>query len=281
MKVIALISMGLVLANAQVLTQEPSTGVVMAGDSGATLSCSYNNTESDDTIQWFREDENGDEVQMGDELISVDDDGVTSTLTLVEDFKMGKYVCKVDEERLDFDVQFTFKLEKMLKSYNVMQGDDLKLFCKLRKGSISDGNPQFKWYIKPGSVDDPTTVEGDELMPNKTEVGDIEPHIKIINLVDQSVVKIEDAVYTDRSWYKCVVTNDFGQEASVETLVRVRDRYGALYPFVGIVVEVLVLCIVIFLCERRRSKNEVDEEEEYQGGGAMGSGNNSNLRRRN
>lgn len=66
--------------------------------------------------------------------------------------------------------------------------------------------------------------------------------------------------------------------------VRVKDKYAALYPFVGIVAEVIVLCLIIFICEKRRASKEVveDEEEEEFNGAAGGSGAaaNSNVRHR-
>ena len=141
---------------------------------------------------------------------------------------------------------------------------------------------KFSWFTKPGTVDDPKSVEGSELIPNATSINDIEPHIKIKDFDDHSVVKIEDATYEDRAWYMCKVTNAHGQEAVMETLVRVKDKYAALYPFIGIVAEVVVLCLVIFICERRKTKSEeVEEEEEYNGNNAAGGAGASNLRRRN
>ena len=45
-------------------------------------------------------------------------------------------------------------------------------------------------------------------------------------------------------------------------MVRVKDKYAALYPFVGIVAEVIVLCLIIFICEKRRASKEAVEDEE-------------------
>lgn len=181
-----------------------------------------------------------------------------------------------------FTVQYFFKLEKVPRSTIVIQGDDLLLMCNLRQGvKIEGADVKFTWYTKPGDVEDPETVEGTELIPNTTSINDIEPHIKIIDRANNSVVKIEDAVYSDRAWYMCKVTNSHGQEAVMETLVRVKDKYAAVYPFIGILAEVIVLCFIIFICERRKTKSdEVEEEEEYNGNAAGGAGSSS-LRRRN
>lgn len=41
-------------------------------------------------------------------------------------------------------------------------------------------------------------------------------------------------------------------------------KYAALYVFVGIIVEVVVLCAIILICERRRNKTEVEESDTDQ-----------------
>lgn len=42
------------------------------------------------------------------------------------------------------------------------------------------------------------------------------------------------------------------------------DKYAALWPFLGICAEVIVLCTIIFIFERRRSKKQIDESENEQ-----------------
>ena len=81
------------------------------------------------------------------------------------------------------------------------------------------------------------------------------------------------------------VTNE---EETVEdkgvTLVRIKDKYAALYPFIGIVCEVVVLCAIIFICEKSKSSGDDDDEEDDCGAGGGGAGapgnGNSNLRHR-
>ena len=115
-----------------------------------------------------------------------------------------------------------------------------------------------------------------------------EPHINLIELDDilQKVLKIEDANRTtDRRAFKCVAYHKDARANCSESafFVRVRDKYAALWPFLGIVSEVVVICLIIFVCERRRAaqaKEELDEDDEDMGSKAMGSSGNSNVRQR-
>lgn len=43
------------------------------------------------------------------------------------------------------------------------------------------------------------------------------------------------------------------------------DVYAALWPFLGILVEVLLLGIIIFIFEKRRAKAEFEESDTDQG----------------
>ena len=46
---------------------------------------------------------------------------------------VGKITCERGSQEQEWEVQPHFKLEKMLKSDTVVEGEDLKLFCKLRE----------------------------------------------------------------------------------------------------------------------------------------------------
>jgi len=44
----------------------------------------------------------------------------------------------------------------------------------------------------------------------------------------------------------------------------ISDKFAALWPFIGVFAEVVILCAIIFLCERKQAKQlekEVEKEE--------------------
>ena len=85
-----------------------------------------------------------------------------------------------------------------------------------------------------------------------------EPHYNLLEVdgIPNKMIKIEDANRaTDRKAFKCVVLLKENRSNCSESafFVRIRDKYAALWPFIGIVSEVVVICLIIFICERRRA----------------------------
>lgn len=64
----------------------------------------------------------------------------------------------------------------------------------------------------------------------------------------------------DSGQYICNGTSAEGSKQAVITL-RVRSHLAALWPFLGIVAEVLVLVTIIFIYEKRRKPDEVLDGE--------------------
>lgn len=89
---------------------------------------------------------------------------------------------------------------------------------------------------------------------------------------------------TDPGRYACNGTNSEGTSQAVVTL-RVRNRFAALWPFLGIVAEVLVLVTVIFIYEKRRKPDEVLDDEDTGSAPLKSSGHindkGKNVRQRN
>lgn len=234
-------------------------------------------------IKWFGPND----LELDAEYVSFLPDSDQSVLKIPENAAYGSYSCKYKTEfSAEFNLAPFFRLNHLETSTNVVAGDDLLIHCKVKDSNTEDNPGQkgliFTWSRKPEGSD-PDKVEGE---PAVSDGDGLEPHIKQIRTNEEtkheSFLKIEDANYKDRAYYECRVTNEGGQEATIRTLVRVKDKYAALYPFIGIVAEVVVLVLVIFICERRKTNNDDVDDDEDDSNGAVGGGarNNSNVRQR-
>ncbi|XP_015781944.1 basigin [Tetranychus urticae] len=142
---------------------------------------------------------------------------------------------------------------KDMNSFNVIENDDLHLICEVvLKPHFKEDEIDFSWFRKfsNGSEERITNlnITFDEELDGRS------------NIVKKSTLIMDDVKFGDRAQYICEAANG-GIKANSTVDVRVKDKLGALWPFLGIVAEVVILCTVICVYEKKRNKPEFEESE--------------------
>ncbi|KAK2507044.1 hypothetical protein MC885_017047 [Smutsia gigantea] len=160
----------------------------------------------------------------------------------------GKYSCIFLPEhagRTSIEVKGPPNIKAVKKSEHATERETIVLSCK------SDSFPpvtNWVWFKK--------TDSEDQVITNSSQGKRF-----VVSTEAQSELHILDLdLETDPGQYVCNGTNTEGTSQATITL-RVRHRFAALWPFLGIVAEVLVLVTVIFIYEKRRKPDEVPDGE--------------------
>jgi len=94
-----------------------------------------------------------------------------------------------------------------------------------------------------------------------------------------SKLVFKQVVDSDKGTYICTLANDFGSHQEVFQL-RVKDTLAALWPFLAIVAEVLILCIIILIYEKKCNKKTNQNEDEQEQKTLMGNETHGDVKRR-
>lgn len=129
----------------------------------------------------------------------------------------------------------------------VVEGEKLKLHCEV----LGNPTPTVTWTIdgKPINNTDRIKFEDDD------------------KGVDNAYLVIDETEMTDRNFYACTAHNLATSKVApseAKTFVRVKDKLAALWPFLGICAEVIVLCSIILIYEKKRNKAELEESDTDQ-----------------
>jgi len=213
------------------------------GQQELILNCSVGT----DQVDWFKNDTLVVAKENVIEILPID--GGSQLKFYKSKFNdLGLYSCKsrVTDNQEIIRVTMEPIVVGFTKSASVVEGDKLRQPCTVNGFPV----PTVRW------------MKEDDAGFTELEAGshfEFEPY----DGVSDATLVINEATDADRGSYVCEARNELGSSNST-VLVRVIDKYAALWPFVGILVEVVVLCSVILIFEKRRTKKLQEDSDNEQ-----------------
>ncbi|CAG9812974.1 unnamed protein product [Phaedon cochleariae] len=218
------------------------------------LKCNVSYTgDSPPTVTWKKDDESVMEISGLKTRIKQKYDEKTkqSILTVQNpvDTDSGTYSCNIEAEGITAELHVSMKVYvKVNENINVVEETPLRIECKVV------GNPVLHWIFKNETYN---ASRDRVILGNYTDDND--------KFIVNGVFIIEKIDKSDRGHITCVGEDaSVNQSAESECMVRVIDKYAALWPFLGICAEVIILCAIIIIYEKKRNKSEMEESDTDQ-----------------
>uniref|UniRef100_A0A8C2I538 Basigin n=1 Tax=Cyprinus carpio TaxID=7962 RepID=A0A8C2I538_CYPCA len=233
-----------IISNAAITTSPEVNG---QNQTSATLSCNLTNhsfpvkghywTNNGKIID--KSETNSDELYIEHEIKKVDYHSA------------GLYACVFLTEpqvNATIEVKVPPHVVAYKRSENANEKDKAVLTC------MSQGYPlptDWTWYkLKDDESVETAIVNG----------SDVKYEMK--NTPNKTMLYVKDLdINSDMGMYQCQGTNQMGSDSD-KIQLRVRSQLAALWPFLGIVAEVIILIAIIFIYEKRRKPDEINDDDD-------------------
>jgi hypothetical protein len=137
---------------------------------------------------------------------------------------------------------FLYKPEVL--TYIVSEGGSTKMNCRALYGYEKNQNLTWTWYKdnSPIATIDNLVIQNDDLR-------------------HESTIEIKNAFKQNEGYYKCLAANSYG-DFSRTLRFRVKDRLAPLWPFLGILGQVVLLIAILFFCNKYKQFKKAKQSKD-------------------
>lgn len=206
------------------------------------------NSTSKDVVEWTKD---GVQLKLLDarKMYRLNESRVLEVLRNDPDV-IGNYTCI--NKNQSFSLRFRvvpFPIPKFSEGfYNAVEGEKLSLTCG---GDLYPGI-KIEWTFNNIKFD---TTEGRFILSRDLERG-----------IKGAVLTVTNMQMNDSGLVSCRVYYEGNEKhnRTAKAEIKVKDKLAALWPFLGICAEVVVLCAIILIYEKKRNKAELEESDTDQ-----------------
>jgi hypothetical protein len=184
----------------------------------------------------------------------------TLRILKIEPLFIGQYVCNYGgNSSITFNIKIKAFAVPFEKPRNIIQGDPLSLECK----AWGIPEPNITWFKDEEELVSEGSAGKILFKPN---TGASDTNSVKFPIIANGTLRIERMEDNEFGNYSCKVTNEIDgvvYKVNSTVVVNVKDKYAALWPFLGICAEVAILCAIILIYEKRRAKR-IEEEERQE-----------------
>lgn len=224
------------------------------GDTSLTLQCEPEglNPTDDVIISWLRIEGGTSKLLDNDSKYKIHAGNNSLEILTPERKDMGEYKCELifspgnrEEQKVTTQsiiVKAPPAIDSHSKSKNMVQGEQLDLTCKVS----GYPTPTVEWF------------KDDQTFNTSTRI-----HLLEHDGTENGKLTIYTLEFDDKGTYSCQASSPAfpNATATADMVIRVKDKLAALWPFLGIVAEVIVLCAIILIYEKRKSRQMQDEDD--------------------
>ncbi|XP_036141088.1 basigin isoform X2 [Monomorium pharaonis] len=224
--------------------------VLTAKDVPLVLECA--NKTTGDKVQWLKEKTSlSTALAEKEELVKIDNSTGSLHILKEKEEVFGNYTCKVANSTVEYRV-VPRPVAHLSESISVVEGEKLHLVCG---GKQSYPGVKVHWTFG----DQNYTRSKGRVKIAKDPERNIYGAILIVDNIEMN----------DRGDIFCRVSYNWSDpilehSSEAKTFLRVKDKLAALWPFLGICAEVVILCAIILVYEKKRNKAELEESDTDQ-----------------